>query len=258
VGAAREGDDLKSHRASHTPEAVRDRLAGGPPHSYLRDFIYGAIDGAVTTFAIVAGVAGAQLSTGVIVVLGLANLLADGFSMAVGNFLGTRAEGQVRQRLRQVEEDHIARYPDGEREEIRQIFEAKGFRGEDLERVVDVITADRERWIDVMLTDEHGVAPTAPNPLRAALSTFVAFVVAGSLPLSVFVVELFAPAVTGRPFLTSVVLTSLTFFLVGTMKSRFVLQRWWVAGLETMLMGGAAAGLAYGVGSLLRGLVDAL
>ena len=77
-------------KQDHSPHAIRCRLEAGPQHSYVRDYVYGAIDGAVTTFAIVAGVAGAQLSGGVVVVLGLANLLGDGFSMAVSNYLGTR------------------------------------------------------------------------------------------------------------------------------------------------------------------------
>jgi len=79
-------------RQEHTPQAVQRRLASGPDHSYLRDFVYGAIDGTVTTFAVVAGVAGAQLSPGIVVILGLANLIADGFSMGVSNYLGSKAD----------------------------------------------------------------------------------------------------------------------------------------------------------------------
>jgi VIT1/CCC1 family predicted Fe2+/Mn2+ transporter len=243
------------HESEHTPEAIRRRLEAGPEHTYLRDFVYGSIDGVVTTFAVVAGVAGAGLSWGIVVILGVANLVADGFSMAVGNFLGTRAERQWHDRLRQIELEHIAHYPEGEREEIRQIFASKGFSGDDLERAVGVITADVRRWVDVMLTEELGISLNGPRPLRAALTTFVAFVLAGSLPLAAFILRLGTPGELVRdPFSWSAGMALLAFFLIGTSKSRYVLQRWWVAGVETAAIGATAAGLAYGVGWLLKGL----
>jgi len=233
-------------RESHTPEAVRRRLESGVEVSYLRDFLYGAIDGAVTTFAIVSGVAGAGLASGIVLILGIANLLADGFSMAASNFTGVRAERQMRSRLRRMEEEHIEAYPEGETEEIREIFRQKGFRDADLERAVEVITSNRKRWVDTMLTEEHGLALQGPSPFRAALVTFVAFVVVGFVPLAPFV---FGAA---QPYLWSAGMTLLVFFAVGAWKSLFIVEGWFVSGLETLALGGGAAGVAYGVGVLLR------
>jgi VIT1/CCC1 family predicted Fe2+/Mn2+ transporter len=248
--------ELHQHalRAAHTPAAVRQRLLDGPRHSYLRDFVYGGIDGAVTTFAVVAGVAGAGLSSTIILVLGIANLIADGFSMAASNYLGTRAEQDVRRRVRREEEAHIERIPEGEREEVRQLFAAKGFDGPDLDRAVEIITSDRQRWLDTMVREEFGMSLEGPAPARAALTTFAAFVVVGSLPLLAFVVDATRLVTVPRPFVVSAVLTGLAMFLVGALKSRVVRRRWYGAGLESLFVGGAAAALAYVVGFWLAGL----
>jgi len=240
--------------ADHTPRAVSRRLGQRPSPSYLHDFIYGAVDGAVTTFAVVAGVAGADLDETVVIVLGGANLLADGFSMAASNFLGSRAERQRRERARREEETHIELVPEGEREEIRQIYAGKGFTGEDLERVVEVITSDRELWAQTMMSEELGFSSSEPNEYRAALSTLAAFISIGFLPLLIYVYDLIGAGEVSQPFLWSAVLTALAFVVVGGMKARFTDQAWWRSALETLTIGGFAAALAYAAGTVLQGL----
>jgi vacuolar iron transporter family protein len=242
-------------QAAHTPEAIRARLRAGPEPSDLRDFIFGAIDGTVTNFAIVSGVAGADLSAAVVIILGVANLVADGFSMGVSNYLGTRAEQQQRERTRRQEEFQVRVIPEGEREEIRQIFADKGFAGPDLERAVEVITSDQERWVNTMLREEHGYPAGQLSPWRAGLVTYIGFMMAGLVPLLPYFYLAAFPEGILQPFLWSVALAGLTFFAIGAAKSRFVEQRWWWGGLETLLIGGVAAGLAYVVGMLLKGLV---
>jgi VIT1/CCC1 family predicted Fe2+/Mn2+ transporter len=237
--------------ASHTPRAVRRRLAVPPKTSYLRDFVYGAIDGLVTTFAVVAGVAGAGLSAGVVVVLGVANLVADGFSMAVGNFLGLRAERQHVERTRRTEEREIEVIPEGEREEVRQILRTQGLEGDLLERAVAAITSDRKAWVDLMLQNEHGIPKALPSPARAARATFVAFLGVGVLPLLPFLAQVLLGLSVGMPFVWSGILTGAAFFVVGAAKGRFVGQGGLVSGLETLAIGAAAAGLAYGLGATL-------
>jgi VIT1/CCC1 family predicted Fe2+/Mn2+ transporter len=250
-----EASQLTTLLPSHTPAAIRTRLQSGPVHSYLRDMVYGALDGTVTTFAVVAGVAGADLSSGIVIVLGLANLLADGFSMAISNFLATRTEAQQREQARRTEELHIRVIPEGEREEIRQIFAAKGFSGEDLERIVAVITSNPKQWVDTMLKEELGLPLEGVSAWRAALSTFGAFVLVGMLPLATFLWQWLVPGGLRQPFLWSALLTGLAFVIVGAFRSRYVAQRWYWASLETLGMGGAAAALAYVVGLLLKGAV---
>jgi VIT1/CCC1 family predicted Fe2+/Mn2+ transporter len=233
-------------RAQHTPEAIAARLASSTDHNYVGDAILGAIDGTVTTFAIVAGATGAKLSPGIALVLGLANVLADGFSMAVSNYLRAKADLHVVEHARRVEESHIERIPDGEREEIRQIFERKGFRGEVLEAAVDVITRDRRRWVDTMLMEELGLRLDPPRPLRAAVTTFVAFLVAGLVPL--------VPLVLAKGFAVSAAATAATFFAIGVAKGLTLRTGWLRGGIEALLIGGGAAVLAYVVGHAARGL----
>lgn len=234
----------------HSPEAIRRRLAQDPHVSYLRDWIYGGIDGAVTTFAVVSGVVGAALSPVVIVILGVANLLADGFSMAASNFSGTRAEGDEYARLRAIEKRHLERDPEGERREVREIYRKKGFAGEDLERAVAVITSDHERWIATMLREEYGLAHEVRSPRLAALSTFLAFLVCGAVPVLPYLVP--AGWSWNAPFAVSALLTGLVFFAIGAGRSRWSLAPWWRTGFETLAIGGIAACLAYGTGWVLR------
>lgn len=230
----------------HSSAAIEERLAAGPRHNYLRDWIYGGVDGSVTTFAIVTGVVGANLSPWIILVMGFANLFADGFSMAASNFLGTKSEQEDLKRLEAIENRHIDLAPEGEREEVRQIFQNKGFGGEDLDRVVELVTSDRERWVRTMLTEEYGLPQEVRSPWRAALSTFSAFLLCGLVPLIPFLLNM------TNPVAVSVVFTGSVFFIIGSIRSRWSTSSWWYSGLTTLLVGTAAAGLAYLIGMLLR------
>lgn len=241
-------------RDSHTPAAVAARLEDGAKVSYLPDGVYGAIDGTVTTFAVVAGVAGADLSVSVVLILGLANLIADGFSMGAANFAGVRAERQQVDRTRREELHEIREHPEGEREEVRQIFAAKGIEGDTLDRVVEVITADETRWLNIMLSEEHGVSGTVKSAWRAGAATFGAFLVCGAIPLVPYLIQ-WAGVSMDHTFGISAACTVVAFGAIGAFKSRFVDQPAWSASLETIGIGGAAAVLAYVVGFLLRGLV---
>lgn len=233
---------------SHTPEAIRERLAAGPQTSYLRDWVYGGIDGSVTTFAVVTGVVGAHLSPTIILILGVANLLGDGFSMAASNYSGTQTERQETDALRVREGRHIDVDPDGEREEVRQIFAAKGFSGDALEHAVGIVTSDRDRWIGFMLAEEYGLPQQIRSAMSAALSTFSAFLLCGAIPLLPFAFGL------PRPFAISMIATLSVFFAIGSIKSRWLVVSWWRAGIETLAIGGLAAALAYVAGMFLKNL----
>lgn len=244
----------KSPHDHHSPSAIRKRIEDNlKKDNYLGDFILGAIDGVVTTFAVVASVAGAGLVKEVAIVLGLANLIADGFSMAAGNYQKAQSDAELIVKTRRIEEEHIDTVPHGEIEEIRQIYAKKGLAGDLLEDVVKVITSDRQRWIDTMIMEEFGMQIRSPSPIKTALVTFLAFVVVGSVPLLPFFLPMDFPS--PQIFLISVAATAIAFFIIGSVKGHLVHQNRIISGLETLLIGGAAAGLAYWIGTLFRGML---
>lgn len=238
----------------HTPAAIAARLAHRSRPNYLPDAVLGGIDGCVTTFAIVASAVGAGFSGAVAMVLGLANLVADGFSMAVSNYQAVKSQHEQREALQCQEALHIAVVPAGEREEVRQIFRDKGFDGETLERVVATITSERQRWIDTMLAEEHGL-PDRPRPARvAAAATFLTFVGVGIVPLLPFI---FSAQDIDTTFAVSIALAALMFYGIGLVKGRMLGRSLLVSALDTLLTGGAAAALAYIVGYGARQLTGA-
>jgi VIT1/CCC1 family predicted Fe2+/Mn2+ transporter len=232
----------------HEPDAVAARLdRDNAPHN-VSDAVLGGIDGCITTFAIVTGSVGAGFPSSVSLILGVANLLADGLSMAVSNYESIKAHNEFVAAVRREEEHHIDHVPEGEREEIRQIFARKGFSADVLEEIVATITADRRLWVETMLAEEHGLHREHPSPLKSGFVTFAAFVLIGMIPLLPFVMPLGASA----QLYTSVALAGVVFFAIGSLKSLFFGRPALKAGLTTLLTGGSAAALAFLVGYVLR------
>lgn len=220
----------------------------------MSDWVLGGIDGAVTTFAIAAGALGADLSAGAIVALGVANLLADGFSMAASRFAGAQADLERRRQAERNEYRHIALVPEGEREEVRQILASKGFSGSDLARAVDVVTRERSRWVEFMLVEELGFAPRPDLPARAAVATFMGFLICGVLPIAPFIADELLFSIPS-PAAWSVGLTAAAFAGVGAVKGHLVGISRTRAALRTLAIGAIAATVAFSAGFILRGLV---
>lgn len=221
---------------------------------YLGEFVYGGIDGCVTTFAVVAGAVGAGLDSAVIIILGFANLLADGFSMSVGAYLSTKSEQDNYQKHKAVEYWEVENIPEMEVEEIREIYQAKGFEGELLEQVVEVITADKDRWVDVMMKEELGMMKETRSPIWIGTMTYISFILVGLIPLLLYVYDYFVPF-SGDLFFWTCLLTSLGFISVGILKSYLTQTNVWKSTAETLILGAIAAGVAYFVGDLLEQLV---
>lgn len=222
----------------------------------LEDFVYGATDGAVTTFAVVAGVIGASLSPSVVLILGFANLFADGLSMAVGNYLAAKTRLEYIEKARRREEWEIDNLVEQEKQEIREIYTKKGFKEELLEEIVRIITSRRKVWVDTMMKEELGlIEDSSRRPLETAITTFVAFNLVGLIPLLPFVAMFiagFALISSSDAFTYSVVLTGAAFFLIGGVKGKIVQKSLIRSGINTLLIGGIAASVAFVVGYLLN------
>ena len=221
---------------------------------YLGEFVYGGIDGCVTTFAVVAGSVGAGLESAIIIVLGFANLLADGFAMSVGAYLSTKSEIDNYNKHKQIEYWEIDNLPDVERQEIREIYQAKGFEGELLEKVVEVITSDKDRWVNVMMKEELEMIEEQKSPFMMGLVTYASFLAIGLIPLLIYVVDYFSP-LGQNLFLLSSILTAGGFIIVGWLKTYVTETPHWKGVLETLLLGAIAALVSYFVGDLLEHIV---
>jgi VIT1/CCC1 family predicted Fe2+/Mn2+ transporter len=223
---------------------------------YLSEFVYGGIDGSVTTFAVVAGSTGANFDVTIIIILGLANLFADGISMSVGSYLSHKTDLQNFQKHKNIEIWEVDNYPEIEKEEIRQIYKAKGFEGETLEKVVETITSNKERWVDTMMKEELQMIPSGKSPAMIGLMTYLSFLVVGFIPLLTYIINFFSDGDTGSLFLYSCIFTSAAFILIGYLKS-FVTQSGKIKGvLETLFLGGIAALVAYFAGSILEKIIS--
>jgi VIT1/CCC1 family predicted Fe2+/Mn2+ transporter len=224
---------------------------------HFEDFIYGSIDGAVTTFAVVAGVVGASLSPNIILILGFANMFADGFSMAVANYQASKAHDEYVQMKRKREEWEIDNEREQEEQEIRDIYEKKGFKAEFLEEIVRMITSRRKVWVDTMMREELGLVEDDKRPLNSALSTFVGFNIVGIIPLIPFLIFYgMGVSANSEAFYLSVASTGAAFFIVGLIKGKIVKKSLIKSGLYTLLIGGIAASVAYFVGYSLNLLIN--
>lgn len=243
---------MHSHNEAHLHWSVNIL---GKWTKYLPEFVYGGIDGVVTTFAVVAGATGAQLDLSVVLILWFANLFADGFSMSVGAYLSSKSEHDVYTKSLATEYREVDHLPDKEREEIREIYQSKWFHGDLLEQIIDTITADKDRWVDVMMKEELEMSKPDKWPLMTWSMTFVAFVILGLIPLLTYVVSYLSNTDESQLFFVSLILTACAFVFIGRLKSYVTHSRRRKAIAETLILGALAAGVAYYVGFVLEKII---
>jgi len=249
--------DMQASAYAHDPKRIAQAAAeehGGLSSQYLGDMVYGGLDGIITTFAVVSGVAGADLGAHIVIILGLANLLADGFSMATGAYLSTKSEQEYYQREWQRESWEIEHFPDGERAELDEIYRQRGYSEEEAGQLVAIQSRQPERWVKAMMVDELGMLEDERKPLLSGAATLVSFILAGALPMIVYLLGLLIPIGPAVAFPISLLLSATALFGLGAAKVLVTQRSALRSGMEMLLVGGLAAGVAYAIGALLRGI----
>lgn len=162
------------HAQKRTEQAAQQSGETGRSE-YIGSLVYGALDGIITTFAIASGVVGAGLSPGIILVLGLANVLGDGFSMATGAYLSSKSEQEVYEHEQEHAAEKISQSPEDERKTLAKLYVGRNYLKEDARKMVEIVSKDPGRWVSTMLIEQLMLLSEKRKPLMEGLATFIAF-----------------------------------------------------------------------------------
>ena len=221
------------------------------PHrrdSSLSDFILGAQDGLVNVLGVILGIAAATNDARIVLVAGLATTFAESISMGAVAFTTTLADADLYQSEREREYRHIEEIPNLEKQEVRDIYEEKGFEGELLDHSVETVTANQDVWVAVMMAEEHQLSPIdRKQAWRAAWVVGLSAVIGSLVPLAPFP---FLPVATSM--WVSVLVTAVVLFAIGFYKAHITVGRRMRSGLEMTVIGILSALAGYAVGFLLK------
>ena len=229
----------------HPSRFSRERWHRAGSGESLRNFVFGTSDGLVTVLAFVAGVSASLAERRLILLAGLSEMFAGTLSMGLGAFLGARAERDLYRRERAREEREVREVPELEREELREIYRKKGFDGDELEKVIQVLTANEQRWVDVMMSEELGLQPSNDSALKAGVVVGASYLVAAAIPLLPYLL-----LATRLALVASVALTGLALVAVGVGKARFTQRPPSRAALETLIAGWLGTVVCWGIGQM--------
>ncbi|MEV5413224.1 VIT1/CCC1 transporter family protein [Thermopolyspora sp. NPDC052614] len=211
---------------------------------WLRPAVFGVMDGLVSNAALIAGVVGGGASASVVVMTGLAGLAAGAFSMATGEYTSVRSQDELSQAEMAVERREIDRSPEAEERELALLYESRGVEPGLAREVAHQLHRNREVAWRIHTREELGVDPDdLPSPWTAAFSSFGSFAVGAFIPVLPFLLGF-------SSILVAVVLTAVALFVVGALVARLTTRPLWYGGLRQLLLGGAAAAVTYGIGTL--------
>ena len=211
---------------------------------WLRPAVFGAMDGLVSNFALIAGVAGGGVSSHAVALAGMTGLFAGAMSMASGEYTSVRAQGEAMKKELAIERAEIRRRPKAEEAELARIYRKRGLDAQLAQEVARQLSRDSENVWKVHAREELGVDPDElPSPWVAAGSSFTAFGIGAFVPL--------LPYLVGATSLwIAMILAGAGLFIAGALIARFTRHSWWYTGLRQLLIGGAVAAVTYGLGNL--------
>ncbi|MDR5171888.1 VIT1/CCC1 transporter family protein [Methylobacillus flagellatus] len=238
---------LSSHAMPTQANEVggRHKLAGS--NGGLRAAVFGVNDGLVSIACLVLGVAGAASNASVILLSGVAGLLAGAFSMAAGEYISMRSQRDLFEYQIALEREELNLYPEQEAAELALIYEARGLTQDEARQLAGRLVADKELGLDILTREELGLNPDElGSPWMAAISSFASFLVGGTIPLLPWLLNVSSHALT-----LAFGLTGGALFLVGALLALFSGRNMIYGGARMLLIGAAAGGMTYWVGSLL-------
>jgi len=217
----------------------------------VRDVVIGMSDGLTVPFALAAGLSGAVQNHWLIVVAGASEMAAGSIAMGLGGYLAARSDADSYQAELRREEQEIVELPLVERQEVRNIFAAYGLTGDPLEAAVQAICSNKETWIQFMMREELGLEEPHPQrALRSSLTIGGSYILGGIIPLAPYL----WPLSIVHALLVSALVTLIALGVFGWVKGRFTGLSVWRSALQTMLVGGLAAGVAFAIAHLISGL----
>jgi VIT1/CCC1 family predicted Fe2+/Mn2+ transporter len=244
-------NDIRRSAKVHAPDAVAapEEHKGGL--ELVKSAVYGGVDGIITTASLVFSALENHVSPTVVIILVLANGIADGLSMALSDYLSSKSEKEYIEAEKAREQWEVENYPEGEKKEMMEIYQEKGMSESDAQIMVDALARNKEAWVEIMMIEELGLVQTDESPIKNGITTFVSFILFGMIPiLPRFISQAFMPI---DLLTSSLVVTLMTLFFLGAMKTKITGKNWVLSGLETLLLGGIATGLAFLISYFLGG-----
>jgi vacuolar iron transporter family protein len=221
-----------------------------PQGRFIREVMFGINDGLVSTIGFVAGATGSLMDTRLVLLAGVASVVAGALSMGIGAYLASKSQREFFDSERARERREIEEVPEDERKEIRDIYTRMGFQPDEVEMIVRRITSNKDLWVHTMMREELGILEETVNPATIGLLMLVAFTIGGIPPLLPYLV-IQEPL---RALNVAVGVSLLALFVIGVIKTALTKQPWFRSGVEVTMLGSLAAGIGFGIGKLISWL----